>query len=127
MINTDNVITSGLDEIFLPFPGMIEPTAASDLKFVKLITTRELSGTIGFEQMMQHQADPAMLQALQRRRGSMTLAALIESEATTAAPAETPKKADDGEASPRRAPTRRKTRPSPLAVTSRWSTCRTST
>jgi ABC-2 type transport system permease protein len=32
------------------------------------------------EQMMQHQADPAMLRALQHRRGSMTLAALIESE-----------------------------------------------
>ena len=24
LINTDNVITSGLDEIFLPFPGMID-------------------------------------------------------------------------------------------------------
>ncbi len=80
LINTENVITSGLDEIFLPFPGMIRPTPASDLKFVKLLTTRELSGTIGFEQMMQHQADPAMLRALQHRRGSMTLAALIESE-----------------------------------------------
>jgi ABC-2 type transport system permease protein len=80
LINPDNSVTKGLDEIFLPFPGMIEPTPASDLKFVKLVTTRELSGTIGYEQMMQHQSDPQMLQALQRRRGSMTLAALIESE-----------------------------------------------
>ncbi|NLX53870.1 MAG: ABC transporter permease [Planctomycetaceae bacterium] len=80
LINTENVITSGLDEIFLPYPGMIRPTPASDLKFVKLLTTRELSGTIGFEQLIQHQADPAMLRALQHRRGNMTLAALIESE-----------------------------------------------
>jgi ABC-2 type transport system permease protein len=94
LINTDNVITSGLDEIFLPFPGMIRPTAASDLKFVKLVTTRELSGTIGFEQMMQYQADPSMLRALQQRRGTMTLAALIESEGN-GAPAETPKNADE--------------------------------
>ena len=91
LINAENIITSGLDEIFLPFPGMIEPTAASDLKFTKLLTTRELSGTIGFEQMMQNQADPAMLQALQRRRGGMTLAALIETEAL-ASPQDDPKK-----------------------------------
>ena len=82
LINSENIITSGLDEIFLPFPGMVQPTAASDLKFTKLATTRsELSGTIGFEQMMQNQSDPAMLQALQRRRGSMALAVLIETVA----------------------------------------------
>ncbi len=82
LINAENIITSGLNEIFLPFPGMVQPTAASDLKFTKLATTRsELSGTIGFEQMMQNQSDPAMLQALQRRRGSMALAVLIETVA----------------------------------------------
>ena len=52
------------------------------MKFTKLADDAgELSGTIGFEQMMQNQSDPAMLQALQRRRGSMTLAALIETVA----------------------------------------------
>ena len=34
---------------------------------------------------MQNQADPAMLKALQRRRGNLTIAALIESEQGTAA------------------------------------------
>lgn len=80
LINPDSRITSGLDEIFLPFPGLIEPAGSSDLKFTKLLTTRELAGTIGFEQLMEHQSDPAMLRALQRRRGKMPLAALIESE-----------------------------------------------
>ncbi|MHB0956553.1 MAG: Gldg family protein [Pirellulaceae bacterium] len=80
LINSKNIITSGLTEIFLPFPGMVQPSPSSDLKFTKLVATREVSGTIGFEQMMQNQADPAMLQALQRRRGSMALAALIETE-----------------------------------------------
>jgi ABC-2 type transport system permease protein len=80
LINAENEITSKLDEIFLPFPGQIEPAPSSDLKFVKLLNTRELSGTIGFEQMMQNQADPAMLQALQKPRPGMTLAALIETE-----------------------------------------------
>ena len=46
---------------------MIDRPPSSDLKFDKLATTRELSGTIGFEQMMQNQADRAMLRALQRR------------------------------------------------------------
>ncbi len=80
LLNPDNEITSGLTELFLPFPGAIEPTSKSDLKFTKLAITRELGGTIGFEQFMQNQADPAMLKALQRRRENLTLAALIESE-----------------------------------------------
>ncbi len=80
LINPDNVITSGLNELFFPFPGAIEPTAKSDLKFTKLVTTRELSGTIGYDQFMQNQSDPQMLKALQRRRGNLTVAALIESE-----------------------------------------------
>jgi len=80
LINAENEITSDLDEIFLPFPGQIEPAPSSELKFVKLLNTRELSGTIGFEQMMQNQGDPAMLQALQKPRPGMTLAALIETE-----------------------------------------------
>ncbi len=80
LLNPDNPITSGLTELFFPFPGAIEPSPKSDLKFTKLAITRELGGTIGFEQFMKNQADPAMLKALQRRRENLTLAALIESE-----------------------------------------------
>ncbi len=80
LMNPDNDITSGLNELFFPFPGAIEPTAKSDLKYTKLVTTRELSGTIGYDQFMQNQSDAGMLQALERRQGNLTIAALIEGE-----------------------------------------------
>jgi ABC-2 type transport system permease protein len=84
LIDPENVITSGLDELFFPFPGAIEESPTSEMKLTKLVQTREKSGTIGYEQFMQHQADPGMLKALQRRRGNITLAALIESESDSA-------------------------------------------
>ncbi len=81
LMNPDNAISSGLNELFFPFPGAIEPSPKSDLKFTKLVSTRsELSGTIGYEQFMQNQADSAMLQSLRRLRGNLTIAALIEGE-----------------------------------------------
>jgi len=78
LINDENVITSGLDELFFPFPGLIEPSATSELKFTKLVTTRELAGVISYEDFTQNQANPAMQRARERRRGNMTVAALIE-------------------------------------------------
>lgn len=78
LMNPDSEITSGLFELFFPFPGAIEADTKSDLKFTKLVTTRKLAGTITYENFMQYQADPAMLKAMQRRRGPQTLAALIE-------------------------------------------------
>ena len=57
LISPDSVITSGLDELFFPFPGAIEPNTSSDLKFTKLVRTRDKSGTIGFEQIIQYQND----------------------------------------------------------------------
>lgn len=78
LMNPDSEITSGLFELFFPFPGAIEPDTKSDLKFTKLATTRKLAGTITYENFMQYQADPAMLKAMQRRRGPQILAALIE-------------------------------------------------
>ena len=81
LLNPDSVITSGLLELFFPFPGAIEPRPKSELKFTKLVTTRgDLAGTINFDQFRQHQNDQAMLRALRRRRGNMTLVALIENQ-----------------------------------------------
>jgi ABC-2 type transport system permease protein len=94
LISPDSVITSGLDELFFPFPGLIEPNSSSDLKFTKLVQTRDISGTIGFEQLIQYQNDDAMLRSLRRRRGGMTLAALIESEPDTTAATASPEKGD---------------------------------
>ncbi|MFO7908021.1 MAG: Gldg family protein [Planctomycetota bacterium] len=80
LLNPDNIITSGLTELLLPFPGAIEPAPNSDLEFTKLLTTRDPAGTIHFDQLLQHQNNPTMLTALRRRRESMTLAALIQRE-----------------------------------------------
>lgn len=80
LLNPDHVITSGLTELFLPFPGAIEQAPNHDLEFTKLLTTRDPSGTIHADQLRQYQNNPSMLRALQRRRESMTLAALIQGE-----------------------------------------------
>ncbi len=79
LISSESDITSGLNEVFLPYPGALESAASSDLKFTKLLSTREPSGTIGYEQLIQHSRDPSMLRALQRHRESLTLAAHIQS------------------------------------------------
>ncbi len=82
LINPDDDITSGLDEIFFPYPGSIEPDTRSSLKFTKLVKTRELSGVIGFEDLVRYQNDRAMLRSSQRRRPNITLAARIEGALT---------------------------------------------
>jgi ABC-2 type transport system permease protein len=78
LINPEHMITSGLDELFLPFATAVEPDPSSELKFTKLVTTRDLSGTINYDQYVQFQRDPAMLKAFRRQRGHLTLAALIQ-------------------------------------------------
>ncbi len=80
LINPDNSITNGLDELFFPFPGAIAPTAKSNLKYVKLVSTREQSGTIAYEQFMQNQRDSELLRAFQKHDPNLTIAALIETE-----------------------------------------------
>jgi ABC-2 type transport system permease protein len=80
LLNGENEITAGLLELVLPFPGAIEHTGGGKLKFTKLVTTRDPCGTIGYEQFAQHQNDPTMLRAMQRRREKMTIAAVVEDD-----------------------------------------------
>ncbi len=79
LLNADNLVTSGLLELVFPFPGAIEPQPNSPLKFTKLVTTRDPSGTIGYEQFAQHQ-DDGMLQSYQVRTDRLTIAAMIEDD-----------------------------------------------
>jgi ABC-2 type transport system permease protein len=79
LINPDHIITSGLTELFFPFPGAIAQRPKSDLEFTELATVRNPGGTIGYQQLMEHRDDPAMLRALQRPRENLTLAAVIKS------------------------------------------------
>jgi ABC-2 type transport system permease protein len=83
LIDPNNDITSGLDELFFPYPGLIEPSSSGDLKFTTLVKARELGGTVGYEQFMMNQRDREMLRALQRRREDVTLVAHIQGEADT--------------------------------------------
>jgi len=77
-INQDSAITSGLDEIFFPVPGVIRPSTDSELKFTKLVTTGTLAGTIKYEDFMQNRGDPFLLKAAQgKEEGAQVIAARI--------------------------------------------------
>jgi len=52
-INQESAITSGLDEIFFPVPGVINPAKNSELKFIRLVSTGNNAGTISFEDFTQ--------------------------------------------------------------------------
>lgn len=52
-INPDSPITSGLEEIFFPVPGVIKPAKDSELKYIKLVTTGERAGTISYKDFME--------------------------------------------------------------------------
>ena len=84
-INAIDPITSGLQEIFLPTPGVIQRASGVDnLKFTKLLSTGTVSsGRVSVETFQTSQEDPGRLSAsLGRSRGEQILAARI----TTAEP-----------------------------------------
>jgi len=79
-INEESAITSGLDEIFFPVPGVIKPARDSDLKYTKLVTTGERAGTISFEDFMQsmNSRDPGQLMEKQGgAEGRQTIAVQV--------------------------------------------------
>ncbi|MCH2124516.1 MAG: Gldg family protein [Pirellulaceae bacterium] len=65
-INQDDKITSGLDELFFPMPGLIRPKSDTELKFTKLVSTSEFSGRIAYQDFKDNQGDRL---ELQRKRG----------------------------------------------------------
>ncbi len=80
-LNPAEDITSGLEEVLLPYPGSIEPTPDSNLRFVKLIQTGNVAGTIPYDDLMAYEAsEPARLQTKQVLRGRQVLAARIRGQ-----------------------------------------------
>jgi ABC-2 type transport system permease protein len=78
-VNDESPITSGLDEVFFPVPGVIEPSKDSELKFTKLVSTGEFAGTIPFQKFMENQETPALLQFAQGApKGPQVIAARIQ-------------------------------------------------
>lgn len=51
--NQESPITSGLDEIFFPVPGVITPAKDSELKFIRLVNTGTRAGTISYNDFRQ--------------------------------------------------------------------------
>jgi len=81
LLNEQSDITSGLSELFFPFPGQIEEIPAPSRKFTKLVSTRELAGTITYEHFIRNRSNPLTLKSYQSRSAeSLTIAAMIESD-----------------------------------------------
>ncbi len=49
--NDESPITSGLQELWFPFPGAIEKLNSSKMKFVELVTTGDKTGTVPSDQV----------------------------------------------------------------------------
>ena len=49
--NDESPITSGLQEMWFPFPGAIEKLNSSKMKFVELVTTGDKTGTVPSDQV----------------------------------------------------------------------------
>ena len=77
-LTPDEDVTTGIDEVLLPYPAAIEPAVDSDLRFIKLLQTGSVSGTIRHDDLMRYEgSDPQMLRAKQIQRGRQVLAAWI--------------------------------------------------
>jgi ABC-2 type transport system permease protein len=80
-LNPDSPITSGLQEVFFPVPGMIKAAKDSELKFTALCTTNENAGLISFKDFMsnRNQENPMLLQLAEGPKlGKQVLAARIQ-------------------------------------------------
>ncbi len=77
-LNSHEDISRALEEVLLPYPGVIEPAFDSTLHFGKLLQTGNVAGTISYDDLMAYEAtDPVMLQSKQVLRGRQVLGARI--------------------------------------------------
>jgi ABC-2 type transport system permease protein len=79
-ISAESPITSGLEEIFFPVPGVLEKSKNSELSFEPLVQTGETAaGTISFRDFMENERDPALLREKQGEpaKGAQVIAAHI--------------------------------------------------
>lgn len=78
-LNPNEDVTAGLEEVLLPYPGAIEPAVDSNLRFVKLIQTGTLAGTIRYDDLTAYESasDYEKLVASQVLRGRQVIAARI--------------------------------------------------
>jgi ABC-2 type transport system permease protein len=108
--NETEPITKGLEEILFPFPGAVEPLPNSSLGFTELVKTGDKAGTIKYQDLLDNQENPILLQIKRGRpAGKYILAARItessndkQSVSATGSPTavRTVKASGEGEASP---------------------------
>lgn len=60
--NDESPITSGLQEMWFPFPGAFDKLQSSKMKFVELVTTGEMTGTIPSDQLRMIEDPQARMQ-----------------------------------------------------------------
>jgi ABC-2 type transport system permease protein len=107
-LNPDNSITSGLDEILFPVPGVIDPDTESDLQFTPLVRTGDPSGMMRYQDFKENEQNPVRLIAAQGppRGKALVLAADIRGKTPAAASdakSDSDKKADDKKADDKKA------------------------
>jgi ABC-2 type transport system permease protein len=86
--NAENPITSGLEEVYLPFPGAIRHLRQSDLAFTRLIVTGATAGPISPLEFIQNSSNASALDTIHQQRQSrekFVLAAQIRGKAKAAA------------------------------------------
>jgi ABC-2 type transport system permease protein len=76
--SSESAITSGLEEVLLPFAGAIRDRRESEYEFLPLVTTGDKAGLIDLPDLEQYQGDEIQLQLHRGRpRGDLILAASI--------------------------------------------------
>jgi ABC-2 type transport system permease protein len=81
--NQEDPITSGLEEVLLPYPGGIADKRESTLEFTRLINTGAIAGTIKYDDLVSNQQSGVDLDAIRmKNRGNeLILAAAIRGKA----------------------------------------------
>jgi ABC-2 type transport system permease protein len=79
--NNESPITSGLEQLWFPFPGAIEKLNSSKMKFVELVTTGDKTGAIPADQLRNPDKQTlAEMEAENATRENYCLAAYITGE-----------------------------------------------
>jgi ABC-2 type transport system permease protein len=100
--NDDNVISSKLQHVLLPFTGFISPMRSPSLKFTPLVRTGEKTGTLLLEDMK------SSLPAYERQRVPTQVSYVLAAQIAGVLPADAPAadaKTKDGKPAPKPAPT----------------------
>ena len=96
--NDESPITSGLQELWFPFPGAFDKLNSSKMKFVELVTTGDMTGTVPSDQLRNAEDPQGRKQLEEATHESYCLAAHITGDVKGRAAPDTDKKDDKAKA-----------------------------